>query len=93
MFNALMTNNAAAVLVFPIAQATAERSGVSITPFVVALMLSGSNDCGTPIGYQTHLMAYSPGGYRFGDYVRFGGPLNLLMLVVGGLLIPIFFPF
>jgi len=56
-------------------------------------MFAGSNDFATPIGYQTNLMVYGPGGYRFSDYVRFGGPLNLLMLVVGVVLIPIFFPF
>jgi di/tricarboxylate transporter len=56
-------------------------------------MFAGSNDFATPIGYQTNLMVYGPGGYRFGDYVRFGGPLNLLMLVVGVALIPVFFPF
>jgi di/tricarboxylate transporter len=93
IFNAFITNNAAAVLVFPIAQATAEKLGVSIMPFAVALMFAGSNDFATPIGYQTNLMVYGPGGYRFVDYVRFGGPLNLLMLVVGVVLIPIFFPF
>lgn len=93
IFNAFITNNAAAVLVFPIAQATAETLGVSITPFAVALMFAGSNDFATPIGYQTNLMVYGPGGYRFGDYVRFGGPLNLLMLVVGVALIPVCFPF
>ena len=93
IFNAFITNNAAAVLVFPIAQATAERLGVDITPFAVALMFAGSNDFATPIGYQTNLMVYGPGGYRFGDYLRFGGPLNLLMLVIGVTLIPIFFPF
>ena len=93
IFNAFITNNAAAVLVFPIAQATAEKLGVNITPFAVALMFAGSNDFATPIGYQTNLMVYGPGGYRFSDYVRFGGPLNLLMLVVGVVLIPIFFPF
>jgi di/tricarboxylate transporter len=93
IFNAFITNNAAAVLVFPIAQAAAEKLGVSITPFAVALMFAGSNDFATPIGYQTNLMVYGPGGYRFSDYVRFGGPLNLLMLVVGVALIPVFFPF
>jgi di/tricarboxylate transporter len=93
LFNACITNNAAAVLVFPIAQVTAETLGVGITPFAVALMFAGSNDFATPIGYQTNLMVYGPGGYRFGDYVRFGGPLNLLMLVIGVVLIPIFFPF
>ena len=70
-----------------------QRLEVDLLPFGVALMMAGSNDFATPIGYQTNLMVYGPGGYRFLDYIRFGGPLNLLMMVVSMLLIPIFWPF
>lgn len=92
-FNAVISNNAAVALVFPIAAATADRLGVSLLPFGVALMMAGSNDFATPIGYQTNLLVCGPGGYRFGDYLRFGGPLNLLMMAVAVVLIPVFWPF
>jgi di/tricarboxylate transporter len=91
--NAVMSNNAAVVLMFPIAAATAARLGVSVLPFAVALMMAGSNDFATPIGYQTNLMVYGPGGYRFGDYLRLGGPLNLLLWLTAVLLIPLVWRF
>ncbi|MBI4270693.1 MAG: SLC13 family permease [Candidatus Rokubacteria bacterium] len=91
--NAVMTNNAAAVLLFPIAVGTAERLGVSAMPFAVGLMMAGSNDFATPIGYQTNLMVYGPGGYRFSDYLRLGGPLNLLSWATAVFLIPFLWPF
>jgi di/tricarboxylate transporter len=78
---------------YPIAAATAHALGVNVLPFVVALMMAGSNDFATPIGYQTNLMVQGPGGYRFGDYVRFGGPLNLLMMATAVLVIPLVWPF
>jgi di/tricarboxylate transporter len=81
-FTAVITNNAAAVLVFPIAKATAMETGADIVPYAVAVMFAASNDFATPIGYQTNLMVYGPGGYRFSDYVRFGLPLNLLVMGV-----------
>jgi di/tricarboxylate transporter len=93
VFTEFITNNAAAVLVFPIAQATAEALGVSFWPFIVAIMMAASASFATPIGYQTNLMVYGPGGYRFTDYVRFGLPLNLLLAAVTICLIPIFWPF
>ena len=93
LFTEFITNNAAAVLVFPIAQATAGALGVSFWPFVVAIMMAGSASFATPIGYQTNLMVYGPGGYRFTDYIRFGLPLNLLLAAVTICLIPLFWPF
>jgi di/tricarboxylate transporter len=93
LLNAFMTNNAAAALMFPIAFATARALGVDPMPFVVALIMAGSNDFATPIGYQTNLMVYGPGGYRFGDYVRFGGPLNLIVMATALLLIPLIWGF
>ncbi|MBZ0256102.1 SLC13 family permease, partial [bacterium] len=65
VFTELITNNAAAVLVFPIAYATANTLGVSFTPFAVAIMMAASASFSSPIGYQTNLMVYGPGGYRF----------------------------
>jgi di/tricarboxylate transporter len=93
LLNAFMTNNAAAALMFPIAFATARALGVSPMPFVLALIMAGSNDFATPIGYQTNLMVYGPGGYRFSDYVRFGGPLNLIVMATALLLIPLIWKF
>jgi di/tricarboxylate transporter len=89
----MVSNNAAAVMSFPIAMATAEGLGVSLWPFVVVVMMAASCGFATPIGYQTNLMVYGPGGYRFSDYVRFGLPLNILIGVVTVLLAPVFWPF
>jgi di/tricarboxylate transporter len=92
-FTELITNSAAAVLIFPIAQATAAKLDVSLWPFVFVIMMAASASFATPIGYQTNLMVYGPGGYRFTDYVRFGLPLNVLLGIVAVLLAPIFWPF
>jgi di/tricarboxylate transporter len=81
------------VLVFPIAQAAAHALGVNFMPFVMAIMMAASCGFATPIGYQTNLMVYGPGGYRFTDYLRFGGPLNLLVMAVTLLLAPLVWPF
>jgi di/tricarboxylate transporter len=89
----MVSNNAAAVMAFPIAMATAEGLDVSLWPFVVVVMMAASCGFATPIGYQTNLMVYGPGGYRFTDYVRFGIPLNILVGVVTVLLAPVFWPF
>ncbi len=93
LFTNVITNNAAAVLIFPIALETAHTLGVSPMPFMIALMMAASCGFATPIAYQTNLMVYGPGSYRFSDYLRFGGPLSLLMwgLTVG--LTPLFWPF
>jgi di/tricarboxylate transporter len=89
----LISNNAAAVVLTPIAIATGMALGVSPMPFVIAVMFAASNSFMTPIGYQTNTFIYGPGGYRFSDFVRVGGPLNLVLLVVATVVIPIFFPF
>jgi di/tricarboxylate transporter len=88
----LITNNAAVALVFPMAQATAERLDVSFMPFVMAVMIAGSAGFATPFGYQTNLMIYGPGGYRFSDYVRFGVPLDIIVGIVALLVIPLIWP-
>jgi di/tricarboxylate transporter len=89
----VISNNAAAVVLTPIAVATGVALGVSPLPFVIAVMFAASNSFMTPIGYQTNTFIYGPGGYRFSDFVRVGGPLGLLLLVVATFVIPIFFPF
>ncbi len=92
-FTEVVTNNAAAILVFPIALAAAGSLGVSFMPFVIAIMVAASASFATPLGYQTNLMVYGPGGYRFGDYVRIGLPLNVLMGVVTVSLAPLWWRF
>jgi di/tricarboxylate transporter len=89
----IVTNNAAAVLAFPIARAAAEQLGVDVMPFVIAVAVAASAGFATPLGYQTHLMVYGPGGYRFGDYLRIGIPLDLFIALIVVLLTPIVFPF
>lgn len=93
LFTEVITNNAAAVLMFPVASAIAEQMQVSAMPFVIAIMFAASASFMTPIGYQTNLMVYGPGGYRFSDYLRVGIPLNILAALVSVLLIPVFWPF
>jgi di/tricarboxylate transporter len=88
LFTELITNNAAAVLVFPIALSTSASLGVSFMPFAIAIMMAASASFSTPIGYQCNLMVYGPGGYRFTDYFRVGIPLNLLMAAVSLAIVP-----
>lgn len=89
----LITNNAAAVLIFPIAMSAALELGVSTTPFIVTVMIGASTGFATPIGYQTNLMVFSPGGYRFSDYVKLGVPLDILIGIVTVLIVPVVWPF
>jgi di/tricarboxylate transporter len=93
MFTEMITNNAAAVLVVPIANAAAAGMDVSVLPFVIAIMIGASASFATPIGYQTNLMVYGPGGYRFADYVRFGLPINLLVMAITVSLAPLIWAF
>jgi di/tricarboxylate transporter len=93
VFTEIITNNAAAILIFPIALASAQKLGVNLMPFVVAIMVAASASFATPLGYQTNLMVYGPGGYRFTDYTRIGLPLNILMGVVTVFLAPLVWPF
>ena len=89
----MITNNAAAVLMFFIAKSAAAGLGVSFAPFIFAIMMAASASFATPIGYQTNLMVYGPGGYRFSDYLLIGVPLNLLFAVVTLLIVPWIWPF
>jgi di/tricarboxylate transporter len=89
----LVTNNAAAVLLFPFCLETAKLYDSSPTPFIVTLMLAASASFMTPIGYQTNLMVYGPGGYRFSDFLRIGVPLNLALSIIAVVLIPLIWPF
>jgi di/tricarboxylate transporter len=89
----LITNNAAAALIFPFAVNIAIQLGVSPRPFALAVAFAASASLMTPLGYQTNLMVYGPGGYRFTDYLRIGIPLNLILLMAATLLIPRGWPF
>ena len=89
----LITNNAAAMLMFPIAITSAESLGVSEMPFVIAIMIAASASFMTPFGYQTNMMVYGIGGYRLGDYVRFGLPVSVIVFLVSMVVIPNAWPF
>jgi di/tricarboxylate transporter len=89
----VITNNAAAVLVFPMALATAAGMGLDPRPFAMAIAVGASASFLTPIGYQTNTMIYGPGGYRFGDFARLGLPLTLLVVGMVGWLVPLFWNF
>jgi di/tricarboxylate transporter len=88
----LLSNNAAAVLMFPLGVATAAVIGADPRPFVIAVTMTASLSFLTPIGYQTNMMVYALGGYRFTDFTLVGAPLTALCFVLQLILIPIFFP-
>ena len=89
----LVSNNAVAVVVTPVAISLAHELGVDPRPFVVAVMIAASASFATPIGYQTNTLIYAPGGYRFTDFMRLGVPLNLGVGILAALLIPLFWSF
>ena len=92
-FTEVITNNAAAVLMFPIALAVSEQLGVNFIPFAIAVMFAASASFITPLGYQTNLMVYGPGRYQFTDYIRIGVPLSLVVGTTSVLLIPLVWQF
>lgn len=92
-FSALISNLAAAVLVFPVALAASQQLGVSMLPFAVVLMMSASTCFATPIGYQTNLMVYGPGDYRFTDFMKIGIPLTVLVGIATVLIVPLVWSF
>ncbi|MEQ8819869.1 MAG: SLC13 family permease [Sumerlaeia bacterium] len=93
IFTETVTNNAAAVVVFPIAYSASQVLGVSFTPFAYAIMIAASASFVTPIGYQTNLMVFGPGGYRFTDFTKVGTPVALAVAVVALALLPVLVPF
>jgi di/tricarboxylate transporter len=89
----VLSNNATAILLLPIAISAAQGLGVDPRPFIIAVCFGASACFATPIGYQTNLLVYGPGGYRFSDYLKLGIPLNLLVLIMGSIFIPLIWPF
>lgn len=88
-----MSNNATAVLLLPIAISTALSIGVSPKPFIIGVCLGSSYGFAIPAGYQTHMLVFGSGGYRFSDFFKLGIPLDLLAWIMSFLLIPVFWPF
>ncbi len=88
----MLTNNAAAVLAFPLAAAAAEQVGADLRPFAIVIALGASLSFLSPIGYQTNLMVYSLGGYRFSDFARLGAPITALVLLSSLLIVPRVWP-
>ena len=93
LFAAMVGNNAAAALVFPFAVVIAGQTGVNPRPFVMCVAFAASASFISPLSYQTNLMVYGPGGYRFTDFVRVGLPLNMLLLICATILIPLVWHF
>lgn len=89
----ILSNNATAVLMLPIAISTALGIGVDPKPFIVGICFGASACFATPMGYQTNLMVYGPGGYSFLDYMKLGLPLNTFVVIASTLCIPYIWPF
>jgi di/tricarboxylate transporter len=89
----VLSNNATAVLMVPIAVSTALSLGVDPRPFVVGICFGASACFASPVGYQTNLLVYGPGGYRFSDFLKMGIPLNLVVVVMASVLIPMVWAF
>ncbi|OIQ72511.1 sodium:sulfate symporter transmembrane region [mine drainage metagenome] len=88
----LVTNNAVALVLTPIAIGLGTALHIDPRALVVTVMFASSASFGTPIGYQTNTLVYGPGGYKFTDYIRFGLPLSLIQAIVVSLLVPVFWP-
>ena len=93
IFTEIITNNAAAALVFPIALSASTQLGVDPKPFFVTIAIAASASFSTPVGYQTNLIVQAIGNYKFTDYVKIGLPLNILAFILSMLFIPYFWSF
>jgi len=89
----IMSNNTTVVLMVPIAFSVAQGLGVAAMPMLMAVAFAGSSSFLTPMGYNTNAMVFAPGGYRFGDYIRFGWPLKIAFWIISSLLIPVIWKF
>ena len=93
IFTHILSNNATAVLLLPIAISTAISLGVDTRPFIIGICFGASACYASPIGYQTNLLVYGPGGYRFSDFIKLGLPLNVMVIILASVFIPVFWPF
>lgn len=93
VFTEIITNNAAAALVFPISLAAAQQLGVDPKPFFITIAIAASASFSTPIGYQTNLIVQAIGNYKFSDYLKIGLPLNIIAFIICMLLVPYFWSF
>ena len=89
----LITNNAAAIIMFPLAQVISAQLDASLLPFALAIMFGASASFLSPVGYQTNLMVQGPGGYQFGDYFKVGIGLSLVVGLTVVFAIPLVWPF
>jgi di/tricarboxylate transporter len=89
----VLSNNATAVMMIPIAVSLATELGVNSRPYIIGVTLAASCAFAMPMGYQTHMMVYGPGGYRFVDFLKVGIPMNLLCWITSCTLIPWIWPF
>lgn len=87
-----ISNTAAGAMFFPIMYEAAEKLGYDPYPFLIALMISVSSSFATPIGSPTHMLVYGPGGYRFGDFMRIGLPMNLIILAANIFIVNLVYP-
>ena len=92
LMTAIVSNAATAVMLTPVAIFAATQAGVNPYALLIAVMFGASASFVTPFGYQTNVMIYGPGGYRFSDFAKVGGLLNLILLITASLLIPVFWP-
>ena len=93
VITSLMSNNTAAIILIPIALSVSIQMNVDAKPFIFAVAYGASTSFATPMGYQTNLMVYGPGQYKFSDFVKVGVPLNIVFWLLGTFLIPIFWSF
>ena len=93
IITSLMSNNTAAIILIPIAISVSTQMNVDAKPFIFAVAFGASTSFATPMGYQTNLMVYGPGQYKFSDFVKVGVPLNIIFWLLGTFLIPIIWSF